>query len=126
MPKSATLILSLLAVLSAPMLARADDDSTSTAPQANEAPAKPNGNMKANSRTPGQVVDDSAITTKVKSQLIGDPATKARHIEVTTRGGVVTLRGQVDSNDERTRAVQIARGTKGVQSVDDDMTVGHP
>ena len=125
MSKSATLMLSLLFTLAAPALARADDASPPPSP-ANETPAAPNGNMKPNSRTPGQVLDDSAITTKVKTQLIGDPATKARHIEVSTRGGVVTLRGQVDSNDERTRAVQIARGTKGVQSVDDDLTVGHP
>ena len=117
MPKSATLILSLLAALSAPSLARAADNPAPPPPApANENSTTPNGNMKPASRTPGQVVDDTAITAKVKSQLIGDPATKARHIDVTTRGGVVSLTGQVDSSDERVRAVQIARNTKGVHS----------
>lgn len=75
-------------------------------------------------RTPGQVLDDSAITAKVKAQLIGDPVTKARHIDVDTHGGVVTLAGKVNTASEQSRAIEIARNTEGVHSVTDKLSVG--
>lgn len=68
--------------------------------------------------TTGEVVSDSWITTKVKSQLIADDLVKARDINVSTDGGVVTLAGVLESNAERSQAVQIAKGTKGVKRVD--------
>ena len=114
--------ISRLTLIAAPLLvlgaeaAIADD----TPAPAGETPTARQAN-----RTPGQALDDGAITTKVKSQLIVDKATKARHISVETREGVVSLRGQVDSADERVRAVDIARNTKGVRSVDDELTVAH-
>lgn len=66
----------------------------------------------------GEVVSDSWITTKVKSQLVADDLVKARVINVTTDNGVVALAGLLDSSAERDRAVQIARDTKGVRRVD--------
>lgn len=72
---------------------------------------------------PGEVVDDSLITTRVKSALVADPVTKARQIEVETFRGTVQLSGFVDSSDAKTRAGTIARNTSGVQSVKNNLEV---
>ena len=70
-----------------------------------------------------QPVADSFITTKVKAALVTDSATKARHIEVDTKNGVVTLSGTVDSAAEKQKAEQDARGIKGVINVSNDLNV---
>jgi hyperosmotically inducible periplasmic protein len=67
---------------------------------------------------------DAGITTSVKSQLVRDDTVKARQIDVTTRDHVVTLTGDVNTAQEEERAIQIARSTKGVQSVVDRIDVG--
>lgn len=69
----------------------------------------------------GEYIDDAVITTKVKAALIEDPMTKAYQINVETYKGVVQLSGFVNSYDEANRAVQLARGVKGVTSVKNDM-----
>lgn len=66
---------------------------------------------------------DAGITTNVKSKLAADDTVKAYQINVDTRNGVVTLRGDVDSSLVKERAVQIARGTDGVRDVVDVITV---
>ena len=65
-----------------------------------------------------QPVGDSWITTKVKADLLATEATKGLDINVTTTNGVVTLSGKLDSKAEVDRAVALARGIKGVKSVD--------
>jgi hyperosmotically inducible periplasmic protein len=72
---------------------------------------------------PGEVVDDSVVTTRVKTALIHDPITKAHQIDVDTRRGVVQLNGFVDSANERTEAVMVARKTDGVREVHDNMKI---
>src|SRR5690348_16296962 len=62
-------------------------------------------------------VKDSFITTKVKSQLVGDFGTRARHISVKTKDGVVALTGRVESADDKDNAEQDAEGVKGVVDV---------
>jgi hyperosmotically inducible periplasmic protein len=66
----------------------------------------------------GQVVDDSAITTKVKSSFLADPMVSATAISVTTTDGAVNLDGFVKSEQERQRAIQLAQSTQGVRVVD--------
>jgi osmotically-inducible protein OsmY len=66
---------------------------------------------------------DPGITTSVKTQLASDPTVKVRRIDVDTRDRVVTLTGQVASGGERAHAVSIARGTKGVANVVDNLSV---
>ena len=68
----------------------------------------------AGSTGPGQ---DSYITAKVKTELVTDSTTKARHINVTTKDGVVALTGTVDSDAEKEKAEQDARHVKGVVDV---------
>lgn len=72
---------------------------------------------------PGEYVDDSVITTKVKSQLAGDDFLKSFEISVETYKGVVQLSGFVDSRTAVTRAGEIARGVQGVSSVKNNLNV---
>ncbi|MFD0724687.1 BON domain-containing protein [Lysobacter brunescens] len=65
-----------------------------------------------------QPVEDSWITTKVKADLLVDEQTKGLDINVSTTNGVVTLAGRLDSTVQVDKAVSIARGIKGVKSVD--------
>jgi hyperosmotically inducible protein len=69
----------------------------------------------------GEYVDDAVITTKVKAALVNDPLTKAYEINVETFKSVVQLSGFVRSQDAANRAIQLARGVKGVVSVKNDM-----
>jgi len=69
----------------------------------------------------GEELNDTWITTKVKSQFVGVDALKGSDISVTTtRDGVVTLTGTVPNEVARDRAVEIARTTKGVTRVVDE------
>lgn len=71
----------------------------------------------------GAYVDDSWITTKVKSELIADNDTSARNISVKTVKGVVTLTGTADSRHESEKASDIARNVAGVKSVENDLRI---
>ena len=66
---------------------------------------------------------DAGITTAVKTKLVADSEVKASQINVDTSQKVVTLTGTVDTQAAKTRAEQIARETKGVLSVVDNLTV---
>jgi len=71
----------------------------------------------------GEYVDDSVITTKVKSLLGADDFLKSFQISVETYKGVVQLSGFVDSQKAVDKAVQIARSVKGVSSVKNSLVV---
>jgi osmotically-inducible protein OsmY len=72
---------------------------------------------------PGEVIDDSLITTKVKAALAADPMVKAREVHVETYKGVVQLSGFVESPEAVRKAVELARGVSGVKNVKNDMVV---
>ncbi len=71
----------------------------------------------------GQYVDDVAITTKVKAAIFNDPMLKSAEINVETFKGRVQLSGFVSSNAAIDRAVAVAQGVGGVNSVKNDMRV---
>jgi osmotically-inducible protein OsmY len=73
--------------------------------------------------SPGEYVDDSVITTKIKSLLAEDDFLKSFQIGVETRKGVVQLSGFVNSQQAVDKAGQIAKGVKGVKSVKNDLIV---
>ena len=73
--------------------------------------------------TPGQYVDDSTITSKVKADILGDPTLKVLQVNVETMQGVVQLSGFVDSDTSETKAVDIARHVYGVKLVKDDLII---
>lgn len=69
-------------------------------------------------------MEDAAITTKVKGAFAKDSDVSALKIHVDTDRGVVRLSGNAKTRAEADKAVQIARDTKGVLSVTNDITVG--
>jgi hyperosmotically inducible protein len=77
----------------------------------------------ASTRSTETQFDDAAITTAVKAKLAADPEVKAHEIDVDTVDGTVTLSGNVDNNDVRSEAIQLARGTDGVVAVTDNMSI---
>jgi len=71
----------------------------------------------------GEYIDDSVITTKIKTQLAGDDFLKSFQISVESRKGIVQLSGFVDSQNAVDKAGQIARGVEGVKSVRNNLVV---
>lgn len=78
----------------------------------------------ASTRTAGRQLDDSTITTRVKSKLAADPEVNPFNIDVDTLDGVVTLRGRVESERAEAMALSLARGTSGVVEVIDEIEIG--
>ena len=74
-------------------------------------------------KSTGEVVDDSVTTGRVKAALIADPVTKAHQIDVNTFKGTVQLDGFVDSAASKQRATEVARNTKGVTAVHNNLAV---
>jgi len=70
----------------------------------------------------GAYVDDSWITTKVKSDMVANNDVSARNINVSTVKGVVTLSGTAASWREANKAAEIAHGVAGVKAVENDIT----
>jgi hyperosmotically inducible protein len=71
----------------------------------------------------GQYVDDTTITTRVKSALLGDDAVKSFEIKVETVKGVVQLSGFVDNRDQRSAAERDASNVPNVKKVVNDLIV---
>jgi osmotically-inducible protein OsmY len=71
----------------------------------------------------GEYVDDSVITTKVKSLLAADDFLKSFQISVETYKGTVQLSGFVGSQQAVDKAGEIAHSVKGVTSVKNDLIV---
>ncbi len=77
----------------------------------------------ARSETPGQYVDDAAITAKVKTAIFRDGTLHPTQIHVTTEHGVVELSGVVDTRAQKSQAEEIAEQVPGVRSVSNQLTV---
>lgn len=71
----------------------------------------------------GEFLDDSVLTTKVKTSILGDSKLKMLQINVETYKGVVQLSGFVDSAAAVARAAQLASTVKGVKSVNNSLIV---
>jgi osmotically-inducible protein OsmY len=71
----------------------------------------------------GQYVDDSVITTKVKTAIFNETTLKTLQINVKTFKGVVQLSGFVDSARNVTKAGEVAEQVDGVVSVKNDLVV---
>lgn len=70
-------------------------------------------------------VTEAGITAKIKAKMALDDSVKARSINVTTSGSVVTVSGTVESAREHDRAIALARETDGVSHVVDQLRVQH-
>ena len=81
---------------------------------------------KANKETIGDTLDDAWIHTKIVAKLITNSTTPERKINVDVVKNVVTLRGTVDSAEEKATAEKIAKDTDGVKSVVNQLKVAPP
>jgi osmotically-inducible protein OsmY len=70
-----------------------------------------------------EALNEGALTAKIKSKMALDDAIDASSINVDTNGTVVTLSGSVRSETERAKAVQLARETAGVTTVNDRLVI---
>jgi hyperosmotically inducible protein len=78
----------------------------------------------AASAKPATFVKDPVITTKIKAKLAAEHVGTMKHVKVDTdRDGGVWMAGTADSQEERDKAVAIARNTEGVKSVHSDLKV---
>jgi len=75
------------------------------------------------SASAGNAISDTAVTTKVKSQIVANATLRQADISVTTNNGVVTLSGHVPSEEVHQLALGMARSTGGVTRVEDQLTV---
>jgi osmotically-inducible protein OsmY len=83
--------------------------------------------LKVESAGVAATVTDSAITAKIKGQLLANTDLRKADVSVGTNNGVVTLTGTVPSVELRQLAVDLARHTRGVLRVDDQVRViGNP
>ncbi|MEQ1775802.1 MAG: BON domain-containing protein [Burkholderiales bacterium] len=73
--------------------------------------------------TVGNEIDDTVVTTKVKSALLGDADIKSFDLKVETRKGLVQLGGYVDNQAQIDRAIAVTRAVAGVKDVENSITV---
>jgi len=71
----------------------------------------------------GEYVDDSVITTKVKSLLAADDFLKSFQISVETYQGTVQLSGFVNSQKAANKAAEIVWSVKGVKSLKNNLII---
>ena len=74
-------------------------------------------------RSTGEYVDDSAISNKVRGELLSDKELNIFQIDVTTFRGVVELSGFVNSSTAKARAGSVATGVDGVKEVRNNLIV---
>jgi osmotically-inducible protein OsmY len=68
-------------------------------------------------------LDDTTITTRVKTAMLNDPVVGALRIDVDTVKRVVTLSGRVKSPGEREQAIALVRQVSGVSDVKDALQI---
>lgn len=76
-----------------------------------------------NERSPGVVASDSAITTRIRAKFDADPVVRAFNLRIRTYEGKVTLSGTVANYIARGRALDLAKGTAGVQTVTNQIDI---
>ena len=71
----------------------------------------------------GVMLEDAAITTRVKAAILNEPGIKSMDIHVDTVGGVVTLTGKVDSQANSDKAKQVATMVSEVKQVNNQLEI---
>ena len=74
-------------------------------------------------KTIGERLDDTTITTRVKTSMLNDPHINGSTIDVDTYRGVVTLSGRVKSQADHDQAMALARRVDGVSDVKDAIQI---
>ena len=71
----------------------------------------------------GEYIDDAAITTKVKSDLVANQDVSGLRIHVKTVNGVVYLTGSTETRQEANKAAEIAKDVAGVKAVENNIQI---
>ena len=71
----------------------------------------------------GEQIDDTVVTSRVKSALLNDPAVSGIAVNVETYKGTVQLSGFVKTVAERNRAIHVSRTVPGVKRVQNDILI---
>lgn len=77
-------------------------------------------------QTVGSYMDDSYLTSAIKTKLLGDAGLKSFHIHVVTKARVVTLSGSLPSAALCDEAVRVANSVDGVVKVVSELEVKPP
>jgi osmotically-inducible protein OsmY len=81
------------------------------------------GPAQAADRSIGEKLDDTKITTAVKTKLAADRVKSLVNVGVETNDGIVRLYGKVPNPDDKFTAERIARRVKGVRDVTNELRV---
>jgi len=74
--------------------------------------------------TIGDSLDDGWIHATIVAQLIGNSTAPERKINVDVKNNVVTLRGMVETAEQKKEAERVAKNTESVKSVNNQLKVG--
>ena len=77
-------------------------------------------------QTPGEQIDDGAISTAVKAKLTADRFSNIVNVEVNVTNGIVTLAGEVPNEQVKRDAEAEARSVDGVKGVNNMLQVKSP
>jgi osmotically-inducible protein OsmY len=99
-------------------------NSSSASQDSGSSSTSQNSNTTTENGTP--TVDDKSVTNNVNQAFGADKVLSSGGIMVNSKKGVVTLRGSLSSEMEIDRAIEVAKGVEGVQSVDSQLVVGQP
>ena len=111
-------------------IAKATDGVKSVNDKLKVAAAKPGvewPRAKETSAKAGRAIADGWIKSKIYAQYLTDWSVfDDSDLDIDVASGVVTLNGSVATGTAKSRAVAIAKGTDGVKSVNDKLTVAAP
>jgi hyperosmotically inducible protein len=68
-------------------------------------------------------VDDALLTARVKTQMTAEGEVSPTRVNVDTLNGVVTLKGEVPTQQEKVAAERAARKVEGVKSINNQIVV---
>ncbi len=100
-----------------------DEAGTEVKREAREAGAQAKQALRGVGETTGQVLEDTAITAKVKAALHAEKDVKSRDIDVETFQGKVVIKGAVPDRAQAERAAKVAGAVDGVKAVENRLTV---
>jgi osmotically-inducible protein OsmY len=113
-----------------PIQDKARDKAADTSEAARDAKDKADDKTDAAQKKAGDAMDrsgdalsDAAITTAVKTKFLADSTVSGLKIDVDTKDGIVSLNGNVSNAGERRQALALARETKGVKTVKDNLKI---
>lgn len=121
MSSTQTSITSRYARMLRPVVAMAAIAISATAVHAQTEPAQQPDTQRSQAKPGAEVekaVSDSWITTKVKSEILANSVSKGFKVNVTTKSGVVALKGKLPTQDAVDLVKNLAQNVQGVQSVD--------